>query len=799
MSYIQVDDFKGGLDLRRLQYMTGAGSLLKARNCHINRGGEVEKRRAFVANGALPANTFGLQALDGTLYVFGSVVAPTMPAGYTYQRLQHPDGFAMTGVVRSRLFGGKIYVLADFTDGARLHFYDGVMLTHWYGGITRASMVNNSGIATHLAALIDAHPDYSAAAVGAVITITGQLGVPFTTTATTVNGGSVSDQTAVVAITQNSVAPTAEVAARGSFTVIGGTSNPGTNKVSSITVNGVTITSAAVDWATSNEATAAAIASNISANVSAPDYNANAVGPIVYIDAAPGAGASANNLALVVNCAGDFCVSDGWFQIVNGTASPGVNDVDSVVANGVTISTLNDWITSNAQTAANIAAEINLDATYNAYNVSDKVYVNKRASTSATMGQCVVTRAAGNVDIRNSEGEQTGIPTSVSHLMLTSVVDPVGGVSATAGIAQKTTVTIGGTFDVGDQFTITIHDGENGDIVFGVGSVSGERATDVLTMGTKMYAAVGPLAEFSAVDDATLWNYGTGAGFISIATSAAGLRNIIGMSQYESRIAFLGAEAIQIWSVDPDPDNNAVFQTLENIGTIAYRSLQAYGGVDTYFLHYSGVRSMRQRANTSLASVFDIGTRIDDAVVASINSNAAGAANAISIIEPTTNRYWLYLNGTIYVLTQFEAEGIQAWSTYDDVPAFTEFETMNGRLYARAGDTVYLFGGVDGVTYDETEAEVELPYLNGRKIATFKQWKGLDVATAGVWEHWLNTDPDNPTREEMISKFGGISYRCEADHFDANAPALKLRFRTTSASRALISGVTAHYEETGAT
>jgi hypothetical protein len=49
MAYIIVENFKGGLDTRRSVLASAPGTLSKAENVHVSRGGELEKRKAFVA------------------------------------------------------------------------------------------------------------------------------------------------------------------------------------------------------------------------------------------------------------------------------------------------------------------------------------------------------------------------------------------------------------------------------------------------------------------------------------------------------------------------------------------------------------------------------------------------------------------------------------------------------------------------------------------------------------------------------------------------------------------------------
>src|SRR5206468_3229300 len=60
MGSIWVKEFTGGLDTRRLPETSPGGTLVKAIDGHINRGGEFEQRAAFVPVFPLPKGTVGL-------------------------------------------------------------------------------------------------------------------------------------------------------------------------------------------------------------------------------------------------------------------------------------------------------------------------------------------------------------------------------------------------------------------------------------------------------------------------------------------------------------------------------------------------------------------------------------------------------------------------------------------------------------------------------------------------------------------------------------------------------------------
>ncbi len=312
MPYIVIEDFKAGMDRRKKRVSGKPGQLWEGKNGHINRGGDYERRKKFVAKYNLPAAaTKGLAAINGQIYVFGATTTPVgIPSGVNYQRLQHPSSGSavIENILSVTAFSGKLYVVAEFDDGNIYHYYDGARVTSWDS--VASSVASNNAVASALAAKIDSAAAYSATSLSNVITITAaSAGTPFTISQSTVNGGTNPDQTITLAQTQANISAVAEVRASSAFNVTGGTSNPGTNKVTSITVDGVEVLSTAVDWATSNSATAAAIAAQINSYSSSPEYSALSDGAGVTIRAAVGTGAGPNGFNVVVSTAGDVTTS----------------------------------------------------------------------------------------------------------------------------------------------------------------------------------------------------------------------------------------------------------------------------------------------------------------------------------------------------------------------------------------------------------------------------------------------------------------------------------------------------------
>lgn len=165
--YIQIQNFKFGLDSRRSELTSQPGALVRCENAHINHGGEIEKRKGFFRNQlGYPTNTFGLEYTSVGRVTFGSDAAPNaaLPNGVTYQRLQSPSGADMTAVPFSSNFQGSAFVIATFSDGVSLCFYGGTLVDDSWNGHVLTGHTSLAQLATDLAAQINVLSGWSAVA-----------------------------------------------------------------------------------------------------------------------------------------------------------------------------------------------------------------------------------------------------------------------------------------------------------------------------------------------------------------------------------------------------------------------------------------------------------------------------------------------------------------------------------------------------------------------------------------------------------------------------------------------------------
>tara|TARA_R110002096_G_scaffold73288_8_gene173859 strand:- start:1278 stop:3293 length:2016 start_codon:yes stop_codon:yes gene_type:complete len=334
------------------------GSLIELTNAHITRGGEIEKRPAFVELATLPSNTIGLAAAGGQIYVFGSdavssvTFAAGTPSNISYIRLQHPSGEALTDVLSSDFYNGQIYAAARFADGRIFHYYNGVRITDWFDGRARSTFEVTAGSAGGTAATASitvtggtANPSDNLRVlrinnvdlIASPVAHTGTDSTTATNIATAITSGShgytaaasgavITISAPLVGITYNAFQLTFEIQGAVTMGSVVHMSGGVDNAVTNITVNGVPIIGSQVVWGTSHSYTASQIAKEINDFPSSPEYEATAINQFVNIISKE-SGSSFNNLAVAIVSAGNVTTA---FDPVSQTYLDGGANASSV-------------------------------------------------------------------------------------------------------------------------------------------------------------------------------------------------------------------------------------------------------------------------------------------------------------------------------------------------------------------------------------------------------------------------------------------------------------------------------------
>ena len=337
MPYILVEDFRGGLDARRLNVTAAPGTLVELTNAHITRGGEIEKRPAFVELADLPSNTIGLAATGGQIYVFGSeaesnvTFAAGTPSNINYIRLQHPSGEALTDVLSVDFYNGQVYAAGRFADGRIYHYFNGTRITDWFDGRARARFEVTAGTNGGTAATGSIEITGGAATAGNnlrflrvdnvdlladLVPHTGNNATTAQNVVNAINNGPTEYTASLSSGTVITIeAPTWGIgynnyqisfAVDGAFAVSNVTHFSGgiDNALTGITVDGVQIMGEQVTWETSHSYTAQKIADEINSFPSAPEYEATAVNQFVNIISKE-SGTSFNNKTIAISVSGD--------------------------------------------------------------------------------------------------------------------------------------------------------------------------------------------------------------------------------------------------------------------------------------------------------------------------------------------------------------------------------------------------------------------------------------------------------------------------------------------------------------
>ena len=694
MGQIWIREFLGGLDARRLPETTPGGVLIQGQDGHITRGGEFEKRAAFVPTYELPPGTVGLHKQKAGLIVFGNGPTPSgMPSGIAYQRLQHPDGpdIELINVPSVDLYSGRVYAVAEFADGSRFHYYNGVRVEDWFDGRARTTFRVVNGVAT------------------------------------------------------------SATAAQGSITILAGSTGVG-NQITNVQINGVSIINTPVSFNTSNSGTATSLAAAINGFSSTPDYTATAAGATVTVTAVtPG---TASNGPIVVIEGGDVdtstvAMSGGAAAVSSSLADltiDGVSIIDSPVI----------WTTSNSQMAQAIADEINTaisDPEYQAVAVDDQVIILANDAGIAPNGKSVVTSASSGL-----------------------ALSPATGLTMADGVALAD-VYAPGTF--------------------------------VKTIGAKMYSTSGPNLHFSGIQQPTQWTTdAVGAGFIDMSSYESGSEELKAVARYQNNIAIFSESNVQIWFVDPDPALNRQSQVLNNTGTVSPRSVTQFSDNDLFYLSESGLRSLRAREATNSASTTDIGVPIDSLIAEKLRTMSQAQRNAVvGLIEPQEGRFWLIMGQDIFVFSFFSGAQVSAWSRYKTstnldgvIDTFTVVGAVvyNRRVYLRAGDTIYVYGGLGmNPQYDDTQAIAQIPYLDADDPTRSKNWQSIDAAAQGLWTYTAAMRTKNPEAQDKVATIDGSSFGDGSVAMAGQSTHISVIAKTQGPGYARLGSFIIHYESSG--
>jgi len=253
-------------------------------------------------------------------------------------------------------------------------------------------------------------------------------------------------------------------------------------------------------------------------------------------------------------------------------------------------------------------------------------------------------------------------------------------------------------------------------------------SASVTKAASKLFAIDGDVVRFSATASARDWTTASDAGFIASGNHQDDSSDALAVGRFKSYLAIFFADAVQIWSADPDPDLIILQDIVPNTGTRFPRS-PGQVSQDTVFLSDNGFRSLALSSATDQLQDSDIGAPIDSIVKPLISND----------LDPYTEWYakpgqlWTVFDSTVFAFTYSRTSKVNAWSRYRFPFDVAYACNLGGELYLRSENTIYR---MDDDTHqdDQTPPEVviEFPFLDFKSPGTLKMITGVDFVGTGT-------------------------------------------------------------------
>lgn len=274
----------------------------------------------------------------------------------------------------------------------------------------------------------------------------------------------------------------------------------------------------------------------------------------------------------------------------------------------------------------------------------------------------------------------------------------------------------------------------------------------VVIAASKIYAADGDIAPYSATVNPLDWTSKEDAGYLPVNLQTYGGNPITGLGLYRGNVVPMSAASSQVWQVDEDPAQTALIDAFP-IGCEWHDTIAPVMN-DMAFLTGEGVRSFGVAAGATNLATDDIGTPIDPLVQEEI---AAAAQEPFAFYFPARGQYWLIFGAQAFVLSVIAGGKIKAWVRHE-FPWVIDDYTIRGRdLFLRHGDEV------SRITKDrESDEVVDLDLAEGKRAVPFdwvlwwpwldlgalgdtKMLDGFDIVGSGRVEIEFGWNPNDPT------------------------------------------------------
>lgn len=249
-----------------------------------------------------------------------------------------------------------------------------------------------------------------------------------------------------------------------------------------------------------------------------------------------------------------------------------------------------------------------------------------------------------------------------------------------------------------------------------------------LSIASKVFSPYRDVLRFCATDDPTDWSSANDAGFLPVGQHAPTSPEVTALGEFRGRMAVWTTSNLQLWTVDPDPAEMSIYDSIPGLGTVYDKGVASVGG-DLYYTTKQGIRSLSLSASSNNLAAGDIGSGIDPLIVAKL----AGPDVPLATYYPGNGQFWVIFGSEAFVYTKSALGKVGAWSRYLFPWTIEAAIHLNGELILRANDAFYRLD--ENVTHDdgvEFEGVVWTPYLDMGNPGVTKAINGIDIVAYGT-------------------------------------------------------------------
>lgn len=220
----------------------------------------------------------------------------------------------------------------------------------------------------------------------------------------------------------------------------------------------------------------------------------------------------------------------------------------------------------------------------------------------------------------------------------------------------------------------------------------------------KVFAADDDIIRYSATGNPLDWSTQDDAGFLPSGLQQNGANRIDVLNLYRSNLVALNASTFQMWQIDPDPEQMALLDAMEGIGSVWQKAAQPVSN-DLFLLSALGVRTVGIAVGSTNLQAGDVGMPIDTLVQEAVT--ALEGADPISCYYPAAGQYWLVVGGAApptpegaWVPIQTAFPDVRLTRNFDSTASMPGTVTFENSIISAAGVRAQVgVGSNSGVLY----------------------------------------------------------------------------------------------------